>query len=146
MHRRTRNRLSFEQAQAIRQAKEANPHLTQPELAARFSTTQATVSRVLAGRIFAQPPKRKLTEEQVQEVRLAGAGDPWDREQVMRKYGLTTSEVSSIVKGRTYGDVPLSDREIDRKLLLKRLSTNLAAFIEAITVDSSANREPHGSR
>jgi hypothetical protein len=146
MHTRTRRRLSFEQAQAIRRVKEANPRLTQPELAARFSTTQATVSRVLAGQIFAQPPKRKLTEEQVQEVRLAGVGDPWDREQVMRKYGLTTSEVSSIVKGRTYGDVPLSDREIDRKLLLKRLSTDLAAFIEAITVDTSAKHEPPGSR
>jgi hypothetical protein len=101
---------------------------------------------VLAGQIFAQPPKRKLTEEQVQEVRLAGVGDPWDREQVMRKYELTTSEVSSIVKGRTYGDVPLSDREIARKFMLMRLSAELAAFLDSITIDPSAKTEPPGSR
>lgn len=146
MHTRTRRRLSFEQAQAIRRAKEADPRLTQPELAARFSTTQATVSRVLAGQIFAAPPKRKLTEEQAQEVRLAGVGDPWEREQVMRKYGLTTSEVSSIVKRRTYGDVPLSDREIERKIMSLRLSAEFAAFLDAIPIDPSAKREPPGSR
>ena len=132
MQTRIRRRLSFEQAQAIRRAKEVDPSLTQPELAARFSTTQATVSRVLAGQIFAQPPKRKLTEEQVQEVRLAGAKGDWDREQVMRKYGLTTSEVSSIVQGRTYRDVPLSEREIERRIKLTSLAMAFDAMIAAI--------------
>lgn len=132
MRTRTRRRLSFEQAQAIRRAKEANPRLTQPELAARFSTTQATVSRVLAGQIFAAPPKRKLTEEQVQEVRLAGVRGGWAREQAMRKHGLTTSEVSSIVQGRTYRDVPLSDREIEHAIINKHLQAVYEALMASI--------------
>jgi hypothetical protein len=50
----------------------------------------------------------------------------------MKKYGLTTSEVTSIVQGRTYRDVPLSDREIERKIFLERLATDFDAFTAAI--------------
>lgn len=110
----------------------ADPRLTQADLAARFHTTQSTVSRVLAGRLFAQQPQRKLTEEQVQEVRLAGASGGWAREQVTEKYGLTKSEVTAIIQGKTYRDVPLSDQEIERRISLMSLAVSHDAMMAAI--------------
>jgi plasmid maintenance system antidote protein VapI len=120
----SRRKLTLEQAQAIRQANAENPRLTQVDLAARFHTTQSSVSRILAGRLFREQ-HRKLTEEQVQDVRYIGAGSITE---AARKYGITKSEAASIVQGRSYRDVPLSDREIERRILFFRLEAELAAI------------------
>lgn len=96
------------------------------DLAARFHTTQASVSRILTGRVFPEQKPRKLTEEQVQDLRYIGASSSIT--QAARKYGITKSEAADIVQGRSYRDVPLSDRES----ALKEVFAQFAAFIASI--------------
>lgn len=122
----SRRQLTFEQAQTIRQAKSEAPHLTQADLAARFHTTQSSVSRVLTGRVFPEQKPRKLTEEQIQDLRYTGATSSIT--QAARKYGITKSEAADIIQGRSYRDVPLSDRET----ALKELFAQFAAFMASI--------------
>ncbi len=114
------------QAQAVRQAKAANPRLTQVDLAARFHTPQSSVSRILTGRVFPEQKPRKLTEEQVQDLRYIGASSSIT--QAARKYGITKSEAADIVQGCSYRDVPLSDRES----ALKELFAQFDAFMASI--------------
>lgn len=83
------------------------------------------MSRILTGRLFPEQKQRKLTEEQVQDVRYIGEGSITE---AARKYGIRKFEAAAIVQERSYRDVPLSDRQIERRILFLRLEAELAAI------------------
>lgn len=54
-------KLTFADAQAIRAAREQNPALSLADLAAKFSVTPMSISRVLRGEVHRKEKARKLT-------------------------------------------------------------------------------------
>lgn len=86
--------------------------VTQAQLAAQFSTSVSTVSRVINGKVHRQRPLRKLSDEQVQELRFRVRTELRPLRDFAEEYELPVSNVHAITHGRAYCDVPLSDREL----------------------------------
>lgn len=124
----TKKQLTLQDVAVIRE-RYADGAATQVELAAAFGMTQATISRVVGGRVFVanRAPrarrKRKLTSEQVQTIRYRRCTEKITLRELAVDFQLTVPEVQSIVSGKTYRDVPLSEQEktIQREIDSKKL-------------------------
>lgn len=107
-------KLSFADAQAIRAAREQNPALSLTDLAGKFGTTPMSSTRVLRGEVHRKEKERKLTPQEVQELRyLAGTGD-LTQEEVSKRYGISQGEVSRIVNRELYASRPVHRYELAR--------------------------------
>lgn len=101
---------------AVIRERYANGAATQVELAGLFNTTQATISRVVGGKVFVGRHrvrrKRKLTSKQVQTIRYRRCTEKITLRELAVDFQLTVPEVQSIVSGKTYRDVPPSEQEV----------------------------------
>jgi transcriptional regulator with XRE-family HTH domain len=104
-------KLTFADAQAIRAGREQNPALSLNDLAAKFGVTAMSVSRVLRGEVHRKERARKLTPQEVQELRYLARTGNFTQEEVSTRFGLSQGEVSRIVNGELYAHVPPATKE-----------------------------------
>ncbi|OJT20064.1 hypothetical protein BO221_33285 [Archangium sp. Cb G35] len=104
-------KLTFADAQAIRTAREQNPALSLADLAAKFGVTAMSVSRVLRGEVHRKERARKLTPQEVQELRYLARTGTFTQEDLSTRFGLSQGEVSRIVNGELYAHVPPATKE-----------------------------------
>lgn len=128
-------KLTFADAQAIRAARAQNPALTQKDLAAKFGTSEMSVSRVLRGEVHREERARKLTPQQVQELRYLARASTETQEDLAKRFGITQGEVSRIVSRELYADVPTGERERALRETIERAYAEARARIPV--VDSS---------
>lgn len=135
----TKKQLTLQDVAVIRE-RYANGAATQVELAAVFGTTQATISRVVGGRVFVAPRranrKRKLTSEQVQIIRYRRCTEKVTLRELAADFQLTIPEVQSIVSGKTYRDVPLSEQE---KTLQREIDSKKRFVVEYLNQGRAGN-------
>jgi DNA-binding MarR family transcriptional regulator len=104
-------KLTFADAQSIRAAREQNPGISLAELAGKYGVTPMSISRVLRGEVHRKEKARKLTPQEVQELRYLAREGLWTQEALATRFGLSQGEVSRIVKGQIYASVPPCTKE-----------------------------------
>jgi transcriptional regulator with XRE-family HTH domain len=107
-------RLNFADAQAIRAERAQNPSLTLDDLAGKYAVSSMTISRVLRGEVHRKEKARKLTHQEVQELRYLARTDTLTQADLSKRFGISQGEVSRIVNGELYARVPPSTKEQDQ--------------------------------
>ncbi|WNG45891.1 MarR family transcriptional regulator [Archangium minus] len=70
-----------------------------------------SVSRVLRGVVHRKERARKLTPQEVQELRYLARTGTFTQEDLSMRFGLSQGEVSRIVNGELYAHVPPATKE-----------------------------------
>ena len=136
-------KLTFADAQAIRAARAQNPALSLAALAGKFGVTVMTISRVLRGEVHREEKARKLTPREVQDLRYLARTKPENQsqEELAKQFGISQGEVSRIVSGELYADVPTGDRERALTEAIERAYIDLMASIPVVGLPGS---QEHG--
>ncbi|HEX8538543.1 MAG TPA: hypothetical protein VF664_13835 [Cystobacter sp.] len=145
-------KLTFADAQAIRAARNENPALSLADLAAKFGVTPMSVSRVLRGQVHRKERERKLTAQEVQELRYLARTDTLTQEFLAERFGISQGEVSRIVNGQLYAHVPPATKEQEqiarKKAVIEKVNSEYAkleAWVRSLRVmDDRPHRRQEG--
>lgn len=100
--------LSAQDKEEIRRFYSYGNH-TQKELASLYGVSQARISKIIGASVKA----RAFSVAQVQEIRHALKTGGSTYKELAAKYNCPVGSLTAIKNGRTYKDVPLSEKELD---------------------------------